>query len=608
MEKQPKTTPAKGAVLSQKIAQCLEPVHSAVFKMLDVASIGIVAFNEISHLVYINQRVETLLDCKAQDVLGYPITRLFQDQRLIDWIHGRAIETTEPYVWIDRSLIVTRNSVNGSRMLQGGMLLIQKMSSVDPSEERISRLRSEMSSLLENIYDGIILADDETILNVNPSFGRITGVAPSSLKGLKISELDTKKHICLAAVQEVIRLTRYHKRTLTIQRRLTSGNEIFITGNPVFDRHNQMTRVVLTIRDITDLRNIEEQIKKVSVLCEENNHRIAETPLVMKEIVAESPLMRRLLDLLVRVARVDSTILLHGESGVGKDVFARLIYRLSERRQKPFISVNCGAIPETLLESEFFGYERGAFTNALPNGKAGLFEQANGGILFLDEVGELPFNLQVKLLKVIQDRRCRRLSGTKSLDLNLRIIAASNQDLTRMVDDGLFRADLYYRLYVVPIEIPPLRERREDILPLALIFLRQFNKKYEAARTLGHELSFRLETYSWPGNVRELQNVIERMVVTANADVLAPHHLPPSIYKQVDENPPCRGIPKTLNLKIARESLERELITKAITQTGNFRKAAKLLGVDHSTVVRKAQRYRLNTDALGGSGPTGNTP
>jgi len=307
--------------------------------------------------------------------------------------------------------------------------------------------------------------------------------------------------------------------------------------------------------------------------------------------------MRRLIDLVLRISRVDSTVLLIGESGVGKDVFARLLYRLSDRNEQPFISVNCGAIPENLLESEFFGYQKGAFTGADNQGKAGLFEQANQGILFLDEVGELPLHLQVKLLKVIQDRRCRRLGGTKDISLNVRIIAATNRDLNKMVSEGLFRADLFYRLNVVPITIPPLRERREDILPLSLMFLKRFNKKYKVSQTLGHELMSFLETYDWPGNVRELQNIVERMVVTADTDVLTPEHLPQSIKDCGCKGLPYSDLPKTMNLKVAREALESKLIMSALSKTGNTRKAGKLLGIDHSNVIRKAQRYGIDIQA-----------
>jgi PAS domain S-box-containing protein len=461
------------------------------------------------------------------------------------------------------------------------------------TDDDIHRLKSEFDSLLESSYDGIILADADSILNVNASFGRITGVAPSLLKNKKFNELDTAKHICLAAVREVIRLTRYHKKSLTLQRKLASGNEIFVTGSPVFDPYGHVIRVLLNVRDVTELKNLEDQIKNLTGFCEETHQWDDNRAKRFQGIVAESPAMRLLLDLVLRVSRVNSTVLLQGESGVGKDVFARLLHRLSDRSEKPFISVNCGAIPGNLLESEFFGYEKGAFTGANSDGKAGLFEQANHGILFLDEVGELPLNLQVKFLKVLQDQYCRRLGSEKHINLDVRIVAATNRDLRQMLSEGRFREDLFYRLYVVPINVPPLRERQDDILPLSLMFLNQCNQKYNVHRTFGHELMSVLEIYEWPGNVRELRNVVERLVVTADTDVLTPRHLPLSMRETAFPGLPYAELPNTMNLKVARAALESGLIKRAVAKTGSTRKAAKLLGVDHSTVIRKAQKYGL---------------
>lgn len=481
---------------------------------------------------------------------------------------------------------------------QSLMLLLHPDAGRASNRQSDDCLQKELTSLLDNSYDGIIVADNEKILEVNASFGRITGVAPSLLVEKKINELDATKHVCLAALCEVIRLTHHHKKTITLQRKLRSGNEIFVTCNPVLDHHKQVDRVVINVRDITELKKLEDQIKKLSVLRREGDATQQRREL-MYDIVAESPSMRRLLELVLRVSQVHSTVLLTGESGVGKDVIARLIHRLSPRSDKAFISVNSGAVPENLLESEFFGYEKGAFTSASRTGKPGLFEQANEGTFFLDEVGELPLNLQVKLLKVIQDQSCRRLGGTRSINLDIRFIAASNRDLHEMVAQGRFREDLFYRLYVVPINIDPLRERRQDILPLAIMFLKEFNDKYNTTRTLGHELMSILEAYNWPGNVRELQNVIERLVVTADSDVLAARHLPNSIYQEAVEDGIYWWRGENFNLRQARDYLERQMIQQAIAKTGNTRKASTLLGVDHSTVVRKARRLGLDLKAMG---------
>ncbi len=559
--------------------------------VVESAPSGLLVVDAQDRLRLANYRALELLSLDLDEVLGMPLSFCIKDGDILRMVlageefRGKPLRHDQGSFWVSCSVMPEEP---GARVL-----VIHQMEEMQRQWDEMKQLGDEMTSLLDNSYDGIIIADDHQILRVNASFGRITGLAPSQLVGKKTTDLDTESHICLAAAQEVIRLSRFHKKSITVRRSLKSGNEIFVTGSPVFDRHEQVSRVVLNVRDITELNRLEDQIKKITVIYPDDDHRDSARKEALQEIVAESPAMQRLLDLVIRVSQVDSTVLLHGESGVGKDVMARLIHRLSTRNEKPLISVNCGAIPESLLESEFFGYEKGAFTSASRGGKPGLFEQSNSGILFLDEVGELPLNLQVKLLRVIQERRCRRLGGVRNIQLDVRILAATNRDLREQVAKGLFREDLFYRLYVVPIEIAPIRERREDILPLALTFLNHFNQKYGVTRTLGHELMTILESHDWPGNVRELQNVVERMVVTADTEVLEARHLPGTIYKEEEGWSNLLPI-GDLNLSRARDAVDRRMIQMALSKTGNTRDAAKLLGVNHSTVVRKAQRLGLN--------------
>ncbi len=569
-------------------------VPRKVLEVLGSTAVGIVALDEHCRIIFMNSRARGMIGRAADDALGKPVTFFIEDPLLVRWLHSGARGVLPPFPWRRGAVMISAGRHGPADSPGGYVLYLQASESFAQVDERVYRLKEELSLILENSYDGVVLVDGDLIVNVNASFGRITGIAPSTLIGKTIAELDNERHICLAAVKEVIRVTRYHKKTLTLQRKLSRGNEIFLTGNPVFDRHGQIARVLVNIRDITDLKSLEDQIKKVTKFCQEAGGRKDDGREIFNGIIAESPAMMNLIDLILRVSQVDSTILLKGESGVGKDVLARLVHRLSERREKPFVSVNCSAIPETLLESEFFGYEKGAFTSASQGGKAGLFEQANGGVLFLDEIGELPLNLQVKLLTVIQDRRCRRLGGTRDVGLDFRIIAATNRDLKMMVSEGGFRMDLFYRLHVVPIEIAPLRSRREDILPLALMFLTHFNRKYNVSCTLGRELMSALESYKWQGNVRELRNLIERLVVTADSDILSVRHLPDSIAAEIGLGHPSFRIPTSLNLKEARESVERQIIKEAMARAGNTRQAAKLMGIDHSTVVRKAQRYGID--------------
>ncbi|HHV61935.1 MAG TPA: sigma 54-interacting transcriptional regulator [Firmicutes bacterium] len=310
-------------------------------------------------------------------------------------------------------------------------------------------------------------------------------------------------------------------------------------------------------------------------------------------IVAYSVEMGRVLQLASKVANVNSTVLLLGESGVGKEVVARYIHRTGYRKAGPFIKINCGAIPETLLESELFGYETGAFTGAKREGKPGMIELASGGTLFLDEISELPLNLQVKLLQVIQERQLVRIGGIRPIEVDIRIIAATNRDLQAMVREGTFRADLFYRLNVVPIRVPPLRERRDDIVPLIYHFLERFNQKYHRDMSISEEAKDRMLAYEWPGNVRELENLMERLVVTVDAPAILPCHLPEEVRGE-GRATPCKGavyVRGIVPLKEATEEVERQIITRALERNESTYRIAKLLGVNQSTVVRKIRKY-----------------
>jgi transcriptional regulator with PAS, ATPase and Fis domain len=296
-----------------------------------------------------------------------------------------------------------------------------------------------------------------------------------------------------------------------------------------------------------------------------------------------------------RVAPLDTTVILFGETGVGKEVFAKYIYQHSARKNKPFIKVNCGAIPANLVESELFGYEKGAFTGADKNGKMGLFELANTGTIFLDEVGELPLDMQVKLLRVLQEQEFERIGGRKPVKVDVRVLAATNRDLEEMVKQKTFRQDLYYRLMIFPVHIPPLREHPDDILPLAQLFLQTLNRKYDFKKYLSPLSAKMMQDYSWPGNIRELRNIIERAVIISNEDEIGPDAL--HLFT-VEDRPETKSrvLDPVKDLKTAMEELELEYINHAYEKYGNVREAAESLGMTPSTFVRKRQKYTKNVD------------
>ncbi|MDI7246375.1 MAG: sigma 54-interacting transcriptional regulator [Bacillota bacterium] len=314
---------------------------------------------------------------------------------------------------------------------------------------------------------------------------------------------------------------------------------------------------------------------------------------VLPPIIAYSVEMGRVLQLAAKVALVNTTVLILGESGVGKEVVARFIHGTSPRREGPFVTINCGAIPATLLESELFGYESGAFTGARREGKPGMIDVASCGTLFLDEISELPGDLQVKLLQVIQERRLTRVGGVKPVDVDIRIIAATNRDLAGMVAKGEFRADLFYRLNVVPITIPPLRERPDDVIPLIYHFLERFNRAHGYRKAISEDAREILARYSWPGNVRELENLVERLVVTVEGDEIGPGDLPRQVLEERGLHRPGVVVGGIMPLRQAVEEVERQIIQRALSEKRSTYSIARLLGVNQSTVVRKIKKYAV---------------
>jgi len=298
----------------------------------------------------------------------------------------------------------------------------------------------------------------------------------------------------------------------------------------------------------------------------------------------------------LRVCCVCATVLLLGESGTGKEVLARFIHSNSPRRDKAFVTVNCGAIPENLLESELFGYDRGAFTGALKNGKPGLFELADGGTLFLDEIGELPISMQVKILRALESKSIMRVGGYGAKKINVRIITATNRQLLEMVKKKTFREDLYYRLNVVPIILPPLRKRKVDIMPLSVYFLNYYNKLYDKERQFGENIFTRLEEYNWPGNVRELRNIIERMVVISKENILTEEDIPidytSNYIVDKEEGIVVNGI---LNLPESVAKVEKTILEHALKRYSTTRQIAEAVGINQSTVVKKLKKYNLNS-------------
>jgi PAS domain S-box-containing protein len=455
----------------------------------------------------------------------------------------------------------------------------------------VELLNKELEAIIDSSYDGIWITDGSgVILNINKASERISGRPASDYIGRNMRELVEKGLVD----QSTTLLVMERRERVTINQTIkTAGGEsvvVLATGNPIFDEEGNLFRIVTNTRDISELVRLRDRLYKEQEL---SLRYMAELVQLRKmqskdtDLIYRSTDIQRIVELASRVADVDSTILITGESGTGKEMIARLVHQLGRGDKQPFIAIDCGAIPDQLLESELFGYEGGAFTGAKREGKPGMFELAHSGTLFLDEVGELPLALQAKLLRVLQYKEILRVGGTRPIPVDVRIITATNKDLGRMLKEKRFREDLYYRLMVVPIHAPPLRQRREDIPPLVYHFVDEFNRHFGFNKSVSPQVMDRLVGYDWPGNVRELKNVVERMIVMSQANDITPNDLPAFIQ-------PKRPVPKPgSRLKDAVAETETYLLSETYREHKSWQKVAQVLGVDYTTVYRKVAKYHL---------------
>lgn len=459
------------------------------------------------------------------------------------------------------------------------------MTGSTPTHEVIKNIER----ILESSFDGFYITDGEanTIL-LNKAYETITGLKREDLIGHNMYELEDTKAISQSATLMVLK----EKTIQTIEQEFKTGKRALVSSTPIFDDDGNIIMVVTNVRDLSALQLLKSQMEHSKKLTDKYRSEIEAIRLQIlgtDELIAHDEKMLETLKLAKRVALVDTTVLVLGETGVGKEEVAKFIHKNSSRKEQNFIKVNCGAIPEQLIESELFGYEKGSFSGADKNGKLGLFEVASGGTMFLDEIGELPLEMQVRLLRVIQEKEIVRIGGLHPIKIDVRLIAATNRDLEAMVKAGRFRRDLYYRLFVVPITLLPLRERREDILPLAKYFCNELNQKYGWEKKLTGDALSLIYGHTWAGNVRELKNIIERSVVMSDTEWITGEDIQRLSSFQEEEIVLTKS-PEFPTLKEAVDQLETSLIERAYERYGNVRDAAKVLGIDSSTFVRKRQR------------------
>lgn len=575
--------------------------HRAEFQVKELEAVlnsahnGIVVINSEGIITSFNRAAEKLTRVPREKALGRHVLDVLVPLGLMEILQTGMSEYSQKFKVGRRTYIMNRDPVIQDGRITGAVGVFQDISEIESVSQELASVKDlnrELDSIIQSSSDGFFVTDAAgKIVRINKAFEEMSQSSSQELIGREIKNLVDNGLDIYSLVDVVLQ----RRQPVTVMQN-KQDHSLLVTASPVFDEEGNTARVVFNLRDMTSLNQLRQELIDAKRLSEKYHSELSElrNRQVMGGIIASGPEMERVLELVMRVAKVDSTVLLLGESGVGKEVMAKLLHMNSLRKDGPFIKVNCGAIPEQLLESELFGYEPGAFTGARREGKIGLFELAHKGTLLLDEIGDMPFNIQAKLLRVLQEKELVPVGGTKPREVNVRILAATHKDLENMVRSGQFREDLFFRLNVVPIWIPPLRERHSDIIPLLNHFREKFSKKYGIQREFAPEVVEAFLDYDWPGNVRELENMVERLMVVSPTEQISLAQLPSTFRQQEDENGGV-SVHSFMPLKEAVMEVERQLIGKALQKYGSTYKAAEALGVNQSTIVRRMARFRKNT-------------
>lgn len=557
---------------------------------------GIVAIDEKGIITHFNKTAERIFNIPAHEALNRYILDVIPHTggKLLDCLKTGKPFYGERLKGEEVTLIANINPVIHHGRISGAVSVFQDISEI----ERISKeldlfknMKNWLDTIIDSSYDGLWICDSEgKVIRINKASERINGVKAEEVTGKKMQELLAEGLFDRSVTLEVLK----RKTAVTMIQKIKGEKRILITGSPILGDKGEIIFVVANERDITELDNLRSRLQETEALAKEYISKLSEFEMRsvdLSRIIFRSGEMHRIIETALRIAKVDSTVLLLGESGVGKGMIAKLIHKHSDRSAGPFIRVDCAGIPDSLIESELFGYEKGAFTGAKIEGKPGFFELAHKGTLFLDEIGEIPLTSQSKLLRFLEDHEIIRVGGTVPKEIDVRIIAATNRNIEEMVSAKDFREDLYYRLNVVPIYIPALRERRDDILPLIFYLLEKFNRDYHKHKSLSPETVESLSKYNFPGNIRELANLIERLVVVSENDQIRITDLPNAIMISVAKTVSYPVLAEDIPLKDALKKYEISIIERTLKKYGSQREAAKALKVDQGTISRKIKKH-----------------
>jgi len=573
-------------------------------EILDSSSNGMIAADTSGQVVFINDRAREILGRDLAEKLGRAIADLLPGVEALvqeclrtgEAQLGRQILGDATHLMTDITAIKTDGRIRGV------LCAFQDMEQFQISAQRLESFRhlsEQWNASFKFSSDGIIVCDSQgNILDMNEVSEKFNGLKAKEIIGRNVAEFVKSGLFDRSVTLEVLKTKR---RVSIMQYVNKTKKHLLVTGTPTFDETGKISLVVVNERDMTQLNALKTKLEQSRMVTEKYRDELAELSMLElkeQEILAESNLMKQILSTALKLARLEaSNILIMGESGTGKGLLAKFIHNHSKRKGKPFIQINCAALPEGLLEAELFGYEKGAFTGAREHGKIGLFELSQDGTLFLDEIGDLPLMVQAKLLKYLDDNEIMRLGGVKPIKVDCTIIAATNRDLESLTKTRAFREDLFYRLNTFPMRIPPLRARREDILLLAQHYLNKYNQTYGMEKWISPDAFAALHSYPFPGNVRELKNVIKNAVVMSEEDGVDEF-----IRKSLQRG---AGPGKGIGIERKRQSLggemvaaEKEALKEALSRCKSTREMAKYLHVSQPTIVRKLKKHKLSLPSI----------
>ncbi len=566
------------------------------------ASIGILSTDQFGNIAAINQQASEIIGIQRHKIVG---TNISEHLKITARLVYKCLRTGKPQIGRHIrgkriKLVASITPIQENGYVVGAVCCFEKMYKFEQTARKLEsyqRLNKQFETIFNSSSDGIWVVDGKgKVIAVNQAAEKFSNIKAADVLNKNVVKLVESGVIDQALSPEVLASKRQVNMLQYIEK---TGKYILSTGTPAFDENGNVFLVVVNERDMTRLNELLEQLNQTRLVSNKYKDKLTELgvlELKKQEIIAESEEMRQVLRVALKLAQMEaSNILIQGESGTGKGLLAKFIHRNSPRRNKPFIQINCATIPENLLEAELFGYEKGAFTGAHQKGKAGLLELAHGGTFFLDEIGDIPYVVQAKLLKCLEDQKIMHLGGLKPIQINCMIIVADNKDLAGLVEEKKFREDLFYRLNAFSIKIPALRDRPDDTFELANYFLHKYNQAYKADRQLSYSAIEVLQSYPFPGNVRELKNLIKKAVVLSedrNLDEFIQKSLgyegPGEIRAVADREFP----PSKLTVKL--NQTESKMLKTAAMQCKSTREIARYLGISQPSVVRKLKKYGIS--------------